>query len=201
MAITEALPLVSIVVPVYNAERYLADLLECISGQTYSALEVIIVDDGSTDSSFRICENWARSDDRFRVLRQPNLGAGVARNTGMSLARGEYVICMDADDLISPDMIEKMVQPCLTDPDIQVVLCGLDEYTDATHEYRNASWAVNGQTISARVPFSPRDIPFLFEQVVGYPWNKLVRKSLISERDLNTYARGYGLCADCLSAG
>lgn len=183
-AITEAFPLVSIVVPVYNAERYLADLLECISDQTYSALEVILVDDGSTDSSFRICENWARSDDRFRALRQPNLGAGVARNTGMSLARGEYVICMDADDLIAPDMIEKMVQPCLADPDIQVVLCGLDEYIDATREYRNASWAINAQTISARVPFSPRDIPFLFEQVVGYPWNKLVRKNLVSEWDL-----------------
>lgn len=183
-AITEAFPLVSIVVPVYNAERYLADLLECISDQTYSALEVILVDDGSTDSSFRICENWARSDDRFRALRQPNLGAGVARNTGMSLARGEYVICMDADDLIAPDMIEKMVQPCLTAPDIQVVLSGLDEYIDATHEYRNASWAVNGQTIPAHIPFSPRDIPFLFEQVVGYPWNKLVCKSLVSEWDL-----------------
>lgn len=183
-AITEAFPLVSIVVPVYNAERYLADLLECISDQTYSALEVILVDDGSTDSSFRICENWARSDDRFRALRQPNLGAGVARNTGTSLARGEYVICMDADDLIAPDMIEKMVQPCLTAPDIQVVLSGLDEYIDATHEYRNASWAVNGQTIPAHIPFSPRDIPFLFEQVVGYPWNKLVCKSLVSEWDL-----------------
>lgn len=184
MAVMEALPLVSIVVPVYNAERYLAELLECISGQTYSALEVILVDDGSSDSSCRICENWERVDGRFRAFRQPNLGAGVARNKGVSLARGEYVICMDADDLIAPDMIEKMVQPCLADPDIQVVLCGLDEYIDATREYRNASWAVNAQTISAHVPLSPRDIPFLFEQVVGYPWNKLVRKNLVSEWDL-----------------
>lgn len=176
-----SLPLVSIIVPVYNSEPFLDELLDSVAGQTYDALDVILVDDGSSDSSFRMCEIWKEKDGRFRVFRQPNLGAGVARNAGVSLARGEFVICIDSDDLIAPDMIEKMVYPCLTDPDIQLVLCGLDEYIDATREYRKASWAVNVQTIPVRVPFSPSSVPFLFEQVVGYPWNKLVRKSLVHE--------------------
>lgn len=176
-----SLPLVSIIVPVYNSEPFLDELLDGVANQTYDVLDVILVDDGSSDSSFRMCENWEKRDDRFHAFRQPNLGAGVARNAGVSLAKGEFVVCIDSDDLIAPDMIEKMVLPCLTDPDIQVVLCGLDEYIDATREYRDASWAVNAQTIPACVSFAPSDIPFLFEQVVGYPWNKLVRKNLVHE--------------------
>lgn len=179
-----SLSLVSIVVPVYNSELFLDELLDSVAGQTYDNLDVILVDDGSSDSSLGICEKRQRSDPRFRVLKQPNSGSGVARNAGMAMAQGEYLICLDSDDLVAPDMIGKLIEPMLAESSIEITICGLDEYVDARKEYRPATWAVNQRTIPAFVPFSPKNIPLLFGQVVGYPWNKMIRKSLIDRWDL-----------------
>lgn len=179
-----SLPLVSIVVPVHNSEPFLNELLDSVAGQTYDTLDVVLVDDGSSDSSLGICEKRQRSDSRFRVLKQPNSGAGVARNAGMAIAQGEYLICLDSDDLVASDMIEKLIKPMLAEPSIEITICGLDEYVDAAKEYRPAAWAVNQRTVPAFAPFSPKNIPLLFGQVVGYPWNKMIRRSLIDRWDL-----------------
>ena len=99
-------PLISVIVPVYNAERYLADCLESLIRQTHRELEILVIDDGSTDGSAALCERFAGQDGRIRLLRKENGGVSSARNLGLDEAQGEYVAFVDADDWILPEMLE-----------------------------------------------------------------------------------------------
>lgn len=98
--------LISVIVPVYNAETYLADCLESLIRQTHRELEILVVDDGSTDGSAALSERFAGKDDRIRLLRKENGGVSSARNLGLDEAKGEYVAFVDADDWLLPDMLE-----------------------------------------------------------------------------------------------
>ena len=98
--------LISIIVPVYNVEEYLPECLDSIINQTYSNFEAILVDDGSTDASGAICDDYCLKDRRFRVIHQKNAGLGFARNTGLDNAAGMYVQFVDSDDTVLPDMLE-----------------------------------------------------------------------------------------------
>lgn len=98
--------MVSIVIPVYNVEKYLRQCLDSVLAQTYSDLEVIAVDDGSTDSSPSVCDEYAARDPRVRVIHKPNEGVSAARNTGVEFAHGEWMTFVDADDMLAPDAVE-----------------------------------------------------------------------------------------------
>lgn len=102
--------LISIVVPVYNAEKWLGYCLNSIMAQTWPWFEAILVNDGSKDSSLEICNNYAALDDRFRVLNVPNGGVSKARNLGISQAKGNYLVFVDSDDVVAPDMLEVMLE-------------------------------------------------------------------------------------------
>lgn len=95
--------------PVYNVEKYLEKTLESVKAQTYTDFEVIMVDDGSTDSSGEICDKWAENDSRFKVVHTENKGVSAARNTALSLVSGEYIFCLDSDDLILPETLEELL--------------------------------------------------------------------------------------------
>ena len=101
--------MISVIVPIYNSEKYLRECLSSVASQTYRNLEIILIDDGSTDRSLEICKEFARQDARFLVISQKNGGEAVARNTGLSAATGEFVLFVDSDDLIFPDICEKAV--------------------------------------------------------------------------------------------
>lgn len=96
-------PIISIIVPVYNTEKHLERCLKSLIGQTVSEIEIILVDDGSADHSGQICEKYAKNDDRIKVVHQENQGQSAARNTGLEMAAGEYVMFADSDDWVSPD--------------------------------------------------------------------------------------------------
>lgn len=98
--------LISVIVPVYKAERYLDECVESILGQTYRNLEVILVDDGSPDRSGALCDQWAEKDPRIRVIHRENGGAAATRNTGIDVARGDYIGFVDSDDVLRCDMYE-----------------------------------------------------------------------------------------------
>lgn len=100
---------VSIVIPIYNVEKYLDRCMESVVNQTYSNLEIIMVDDGSPDSCPQKCEEWARKDSRIKVIHKANAGLGMARNTGIENATGEYICFFDSDDYIALDTVEKTV--------------------------------------------------------------------------------------------
>ena len=101
--------LISIVVPVYNGERFLRTNIESVLNQTYKNLEIIYVCDGCTDHTVDILQNYLINDSRLKIhIVQENMGAAVARNTGMDMAKGDWIIFLDSDDLFAPDMIETM---------------------------------------------------------------------------------------------
>lgn len=103
---TDTLPLISIIVPVYNVKEYLEKCLESICGQTYKNLEIILINDGSSDGSGELCDLFAQRDGRIKVIHQANAGQSAARNRGLDIAQGEYFGFVDSDDWIEPDMYE-----------------------------------------------------------------------------------------------
>lgn len=115
---------VSVIVPVYNTKAYLKDCIESILAQTHKNLEVILVDDGSSDGSRAILEEYAQKDSRIRLLFQENAGQGVARNRALDSMRGDFVAFIDSDDRIMPDMFEKMTAE-MEKEDCDVAVCGI----------------------------------------------------------------------------
>lgn len=108
-------PLVSVIVPVYNAEKYLLRCLDSLAKQTYSNLEIILIDDGSTDSSGTLCDSYCDEDRRFMVIHTQNSGVSAARNIGLTYFTGQYCAFVDADDLVSYNYIEVLLNSMLYD--------------------------------------------------------------------------------------
>ena len=105
-------PLISIIVPVYNVEKYLNRCIESIVAQTYTNLEIILVNDGSPDNSAQICESWREKDNRITILHKENGGLSDARNKGLEVANGEYVSFIDSDDFVHSLYIEALYTMC-----------------------------------------------------------------------------------------
>ena len=126
--------LISVIVPVYNAEKYLADCVQSIISQTYRNLEIILVDDGSKDSSGSICDSFAEKDSRIKVIHQENAGVSAARNHGLDECHGEYVSFVDSDDYYSTNLFESAVRLstmftpppiCLNFPSVLLILSAI----------------------------------------------------------------------------
>ena len=105
---------VSVIVPVYKVEKYLDECVRSILAQTYRNIEVILVDDGSPDSCPQLCDAWVKADGRVRVVHKPNGGLSSARNAGIDVAKGDYLMFIDSDDVIKPEMVEEMLASLLS---------------------------------------------------------------------------------------
>lgn len=116
--------LITVVVPVYKAEQYLDRCVSSIAGQTYRNLELILVDDGSPDRSGQLCDAWAEKDSRIRVIHKQNSGAGLARNSGIEAATGDFICFVDSDDYLDPGALEKAYHT-ITEHNAQIVVFGL----------------------------------------------------------------------------
>lgn len=129
-------PLVSVIVPIYNAERYITECIESILRQTYRNIEILLVDDYSSDKSVDICEKYVKNENRVKFLRQPSQGGvSKARNCGLSKADGRFVCFVDADDFIDDDYIEKMVE-LIIEKKVPVVFARCKYYQDGTYMKR-----------------------------------------------------------------
>ncbi len=117
--------LVTVVLPVYNVEKYLDRCIKSVVNQTYSNLDILLVDDGSSDGSSEICDNWAKLDNRIRVIHKDNAGLGMARNTGLENAMGDYICFVDSDDYIAENTVEKALI-LATDTSSDLVLYGIN---------------------------------------------------------------------------
>ncbi len=115
-------PLISVIIPVYNAEQYLDECVGSVVGQTYANLEIILVDDGSADNSPQMCDTWAKNDSRIRVVHKENGGASSARNAGLDIAKGDYIGFVDSDDYIAEDMYERLFE-ALNGTEIKISCC------------------------------------------------------------------------------
>ena len=99
---------ISVIIPVYNVEKYLRECLDSLINQSFKDFEVICIDDGSTDKSYKILEEYSQKDSRIKVLKQEHNGAGAARNLGIEIAKGKYIQFLDSDDYFEPNMLEEL---------------------------------------------------------------------------------------------
>lgn len=121
--------MISIIVPVYKVEKYLPKCIDSLIKQTYQYIEIILVDDGSPDGCGQICDDYAKKDDRIRVVHQSNSGVSVARNAGLNIARGEYIGFVDPDDWVASDMYEGMLD-AIDKNQVDLAICGYDYYDE-----------------------------------------------------------------------
>lgn len=178
---------VSVVVPVYNAERTLGECLDGILAQTLRETEIICVDDGSTDGSAAVLEAYRRKDGRIRALRQENRGAGAARNTGLAEARGEFLSFLDADDRFEPDLLERAYGLC-RETGADICAYAADSFDAQTGKAGSYGAAFDKSCIPASNPFDPASDEVretLLQMFNGVPWNKLFRTSFIRETGLS----------------
>lgn len=165
-----SMPLLSVVIPVYNVEEFLAEALDSVLAQTYTNLEIIVIDDGATDSSPAICDEYARRHKRITVIHQSNGGLGNARNVGARLAGGTYIAFMDSDDLLYPHSYEVMVR--------SLESSGSDMVTGNCERFNSArSWPAWNQKVSHafdRAAIRMDDVPELIYDTTA--WNKMFRR-------------------------
>lgn len=185
--------LLSIIIPIYNAEKYLRQCIDSIVAQTVSGWEAVLVDDGSSDGSAAICDEYARRDDRFRVYHRQNGGVGRARNYGLDMARGEVVSFVDADDWLDVHFYERLM-PLMGDNDL-VYVSDMHHYADGTMVAHEAP-AVH----VCRRDEVERTLLYLKDNRARYPffgftWNKLFRADIIREHHLR-FVEDLTLCED-----
>ena len=177
-------PIVSVIIPCYNAEKNLIQCIDSIRSQTLEQIQIICVDDGSADSTLEILEDYQKMDSRIQVIRQKNAGAGAARNNGLAQATGKYLSFLDADDFFEPDMLEKAVAAA-EKWQAEFVVFRADRYYPANNRYEEMPWAVRNSDIPPYMPFSYRQLAGnVFLSFVGWAWDKLYRRSFVEEHRL-----------------
>ena len=171
------LPLVTVIVPVYNVASYLDTCLTSLVKQTYTNLEITLVDDGSSDNSSSLCDNWANSDKRIIVLHQQNKGLSAARNTGLDHAHGAFYAFVDSDDYVELNYIENMLTRILTDK-TDMVICPFIREDQNNHPLETQDkTSVNQSTILSQQECLNR-CRMGYEYILA--WNKLYRSTLWS---------------------
>ncbi|MDR2956728.1 MAG: glycosyltransferase, partial [Coriobacteriales bacterium] len=125
---------ISIIIPAFNAEEYIEQCLDSIINQTFKDIEIIVVDDGSTDSTEKIVRRYMATDTRIRIVKQPNMHAGIARNAGKRIAIGKYLLFLDADDFYELDMLEKMYLSA-EEHQTDITICRSDYYNCIANEF------------------------------------------------------------------
>ncbi len=175
---------VSVVVPVYNASPFLGQCLDSILEQTLQEIEIICVDDGSTDDSPNILKEYSDRDGRITLVRQQNLYAGAARNRGMRMASGKFIIFWDADDFFEPDCLKEMYNKAeKTEADI--VICECIAYDNEEQQDVDCYMSINDHYLPNKNIFSREDMPDdIFQTFTGCLWDKLFRLDFVKRNYL-----------------
>lgn len=171
--------LVSVVVPIYNVEKFLDKCINSIVNQTYKNLEIILVDDGSPDNCPEMCDNWAEKDSRIKVVHKKNEGAGQARNTGIDTASGKYILFVDSDDYIHSEAIKSCVDAAERE-NAQVVLFSL--YNVSANGHEKPVFVIPQPKAFAKNGVQNELLPSLFVHTFGYGvsvWGKMFSTEII----------------------
>lgn len=176
----EHMELVSVIVPVYNAGEYLAPCVDSLRNQTYAALEIILVDDGSTDGSGAACDAFARKDSRIRVIHQENGGLSAARNAGIDAAKGDYLTFVDADDMAARGLIRRLLKVA-RETDCDIAIAGFERFS------REAALTASETGSSVRLVERLEALSIINrlmdEEAVNYitAWGKLYKRRLFAQ--------------------
>ena len=164
--------LISIIIPVYNTGKYLHRCVDSILAQTYTDFELLLIDDGSTDSSGAICDKYAEKDSRVRVFHKENGGVSSARNLGVDYARGEYIMFVDSDDYMFP-MMCNIMKSTIERENVDCVICG-------TQESGGGYWKPSVNDVVSIIELQELMSPFLVTELLSPPWNKIFKRKLIT---------------------
>ena len=177
-------PIVSVILPVYQNMDCIRDTVQSLQRQTLKDIEIIFVDDGSTDQGPRILEEYAEKDPRIRVEYQAHQNAGAARNRGIDLASGTFLCFLDADDLFDPELLETGSR-VMTDERSDVLVFPADRFHTETGETELMPWSFVETYLPDHSPFSPDEMKrHLFNSFQNWPWNKMFRSSFVHDRGL-----------------
>ena len=177
----EVIILISIIISAYNVEKYIDKCIASVVNQTYKDIEIIVINDGSTDATKSICDKWAGRDSRINVVHKKNEGISAARNDGLKLAKGEYISFVDSDDYLDIRMMEIMLKS-LKDYDADISICKEyafnedeepAEVSDTVIGYKLEKIEANREILSH---FTDR-----FTGPIGWPWNKLYSRKIIAD--------------------
>ena len=175
---------VSVVMPIYNAYDYLRPAIDTVLGQTLSDIELICVDDGSTDNTLEVLKEYQAADERVRIVTENNAGPSVARNKGLVRARGKYVIFLDADDFYDATLIEKLYNIAERDS-LDIAICKFDIYNNRKAKYEDNIKSDHGEIFEEGRVVSHSEYPdVILSCTTGYIWNKLFLKSFLLEKEL-----------------
>lgn len=168
---------ISIIIPIYNSEKYIAECLQSILQQTYHNFELILVDDGSTDSSYSICKSYEKSDSRIHLVSKRNGGVSSARNLGLEFAKGKYIAFIDSDDYIAPNYLEVLMSKACHSTDF--VFSGMCDVVrgqiNKTITQKEYFWELNKEEDF---------IDFLYQPIQSSPCAKLYSNSIIKENNI-----------------
>lgn len=175
---------ISVIIPVYNAEKHLEECIRSVCAQTVKDIEILCVDDGSSDGSLAILQRLAQEDPRVKVICQENAGAGAARNHGLRLARGKYLSFLDADDFFDSHMLEKAFEKAEAEQ-AELVVFKADFYNEKMGIFTPCVYGLRENMLPQHRPFAAVEIERdIFKVVVGWAWDKLFLASFVRENGL-----------------
>ena len=170
--------------PIYNAADYLKLAIDSVLQQTLNEIELICVDDGSTDDTLSIIKEYQQQDERVRILTENNAGPSIARNKGLARARGKYVIFLDADDFYENTLLEKLYDLSETEK-LDIAICKFDIYNSRKARFEDNIKSDHGEIFTESAVVSKNDYPdVILSCTTGYVWNKLFRKEFLDEKEL-----------------
>ena len=168
-------PFFSIIIPVFNVKDYLEKCVQSVTSQSFDNFEIIIIDDGSSDGSEKICDKLAQNDNRIKIIHKKNEGVAVARNTGIAKAVGEYILFLDSDDTFSPNLLENISNK-ISKTNADIIVFGYKRITE------------NGKVLRVSYPKEDCTLEFMMSKIKDLPfllWAKSYKKTLFNALDLN----------------
>ena len=191
---------ISVIIPIFNMEKYLSKCLDSILNQTYTNLEILLVNDGSTDNSPAICKKYADKDSRIKIINKENGGSSSARNKGLDCSTGAYIMFMDSDDYVHPDFVQKCYTAAIRD-DADLVVCNYvcvnekGETTEYSHRLDNQKEQVIGEKEYWEEYYASNQNGYYI-----VPWNRLVKKEIYENlRYIGTIYEDERICHEIIA--
>lgn len=176
MSIDKKIFLVSVIIPVYNDEKYLCECVDSVIRQTYNNLEIILIDDGSRDKSGKICDEYAKVDDRIKVVHQNNHGVSFSRNKGIEISAGKYIAFIDADDSVEVEYLEEMVK-CMHNIDCDLILSGYNNiFCDKN--------IIQSNYFNGNISGNIKNDFHKMRKYLFAPWGKLYKREIIIKNNI-----------------
>ena len=176
---------ISVIIPVYNVENYLKECLDSITNQTLKDMEIICIDDGSTDNSPDILKEYSKKDKRIKIITKENGGQATARNLGIKESQGEYIAFVDSDDFIEPTMMEKLYTKA-KDNNLDIAMCKIATYNNQTEEIKDNVWYYMLGVFRdfEKDIFNHKDTKEFTCNIAVTPYNKIYKTTLLKENNI-----------------